>query len=81
MGSSILDGRPTPVAAIGRYQECRLVVACSKCGNVGRLDIARMIRRHLLPLNLPIRTIGPRLRCLTCGAGGVITGVEGWQRG
>jgi hypothetical protein len=80
MGSSVLDGRPTPAAEIGRFQECWLLVACTKCGHAGRLGIARMIRRHRLPISLPIYKLEARLRCLSCDSAGRIRGVEGWRR-
>jgi len=80
MGSSnLLDGRPAPVAQIGQFCGCLMVVACSRCGKRNRLHIGRMIDRHRLDPSTRFHRLADRLRCATCGGEGQITGVEGWR--
>ncbi len=80
MGTSVLDGRPTPGAEIGRFLRFHVLVHCSACSRGTRVHIGRMLKRHRLSPGLTFFRLEERLRCLTCGGPGRIIEVEGWKR-
>lgn len=80
MGSSnLLDGRPAPVSRIGWFPDATLAVACEACGKTNRLHIGRMVARHRIDPETRIHQVATRLRCVTCGGHGRVTGVAGWR--
>lgn len=81
MGSSnLLDGRPAPVSQIGWFPDALLEVRCAACRKTNRLHIGRLVRRYHLDPTMRIHQVGERLRCMTCGGAGAVTGVSGWRR-
>lgn len=80
MGTSVLDGRPTPAADIYRFIGCTLTVQCTGCGHGGDFSIAELVAVYRFPRPTPIWRVGQRLRCHECGAKGTVKGVKGWRR-
>lgn len=80
MGTSVLDGRPTPASDIHRFLNASLAVRCTSCTRAGDLPIAGLVRFMRIPPRTPIYRVAERLRCLACGGRGRVTGVVGWRR-
>jgi hypothetical protein len=79
MGTSVLDGRPTPAGAIGRFRHAVMGVSCIGCGKRNGLQIGQMMRRHGLTPQIRFHQVETRLRCMTCGHPGRIREVRGWR--